>query len=91
MEVRDEYLGTKDGSLTVFSLAGMIKKVGLLPACNIQQVPFAYKMYTKTDDEGWEMSNAFKEAFSIDVHIDFIGVWYDVGLLSMAGDVLIHY
>ena len=32
LEVRDEYLAPKDGSLTVFSLAGMIKKVGLLPA-----------------------------------------------------------
>ena len=53
----------------------MIHKVGLLPTCNHQQVPFAYKMYTKADDEGWKQSNAFKKAFSNEVDIEFLGVW----------------
>lgn len=57
------------------SLAGMLHKVGLLPTCNHQQVPFAYKMYTQADDDGWKMSNAFKRTFSIDVDIEFLGVW----------------
>ena len=30
----------------------MIEKVGLLPAGNHQQVPFAYKMYMKDDEIG---------------------------------------
>ena len=53
----------------------MIHKVGLLPLCNHQQVPFAYKMYTKTDELGWKQSNAFKKVFSNDVDIEFVGVW----------------
>ena len=53
----------------------MIHKVGLLPACNHQQIPFAYKMYTKADETGWKQSNAFKKTFSIDVEIHFVGVW----------------
>ena len=53
----------------------MIHKVGLLPTCNHQQVPFAYKMYTNADDEGWKQSNAFKKAFSNAVDIEFLGVW----------------
>ena len=53
----------------------MIHKVGLLPACNHQQVPFAYKMYKRPDELGWKQSNAFKKAFSIDVDIEFLGVW----------------
>ena len=53
----------------------MIHKVGLLPACNHQQVPFAYKMYTKADPVGWEQSNLFKKTFSNDVDIEFLGVW----------------
>jgi uncharacterized protein (DUF2235 family) len=57
------------------SLAGMIHKVGLLPTCNHQQVPFAYKMYTNADDDGWQQSNAFKKAFSNAVDIEFLGVW----------------
>lgn len=32
-------------------------------------------MFARDDDEGWKQSNAFKKAFSIDVDIDFIGVW----------------
>lgn len=61
-----------------FSIAGMIHKVGLLPADNFQQVPFAYKMYTRTDHVGWEQSNEFKKAFSVDVNIEFLGVWYGI-------------
>lgn len=53
----------------------MLHKVGLLPSDNFQQVPFAYKMYTRVDHTGWEQSNAFKAAFSVDVHIEFLGVW----------------
>lgn len=53
----------------------MLHKVGLLPADNHQQVPFAYKMYTRVSEVGWEQSNAFKAAFSTDVDIDFLGVW----------------
>ena len=58
------------------SLAGMLHKVGLLPAGNFQQVPFAYKMYTRADSVGWEQSTEFKKAFSVDVEIEFVGVWY---------------
>lgn len=61
--------------ISLHSLAGMLHKVGLLPACNHEQVPFAYKMYTQADDQGWKMSNMFKKTFSIDVDIDFLGVW----------------
>jgi len=65
------------------SLAGMIHKVGLLPICNHQQVPFAYKMYTHTNDLGWKQSNAFKNSFSINVQVDFLGVWYVTSYLTL--------
>jgi hypothetical protein len=77
--------GFSRGAYTARALAGMLHKVGLLPACNHQQVPFAYKMYSRTDDLGWKQSNAFKRCFSIDVDIEFIGVWdtvQSVGLLD---------
>ncbi|KAG6866325.1 hypothetical protein C0991_005792 [Blastosporella zonata] len=67
--------GFSRGAYTARSLAGMLHKVGLLPADNHQQVPFAYKMYTRADDLGWEQSNAFKLAFSSPVTIEFLGVW----------------
>ena len=53
----------------------VIYQVGLLPASNHQQIPFAYKMFSRTDDKGWRQSTAFKKAFSMDVEVEFIGVW----------------
>ncbi|KAL0063363.1 hypothetical protein AAF712_009758 [Marasmius tenuissimus] len=75
--------GFSRGAYTARSLAGMLHKVGLLPADNWQQVPFAYKMYTRTDKVGWEQSNAFKKAFSIDVPIEFLGVWDTVDSVGL--------
>ncbi|CAE6471728.1 unnamed protein product [Rhizoctonia solani] len=67
--------GFSRGAYTARALAGMLHKVGLLPRANYQQVPFAYHMYQRDDDEGWEMSNGFKQAFSIDVEIHFMGLF----------------
>ncbi|KAH9055196.1 hypothetical protein EDB87DRAFT_1688477 [Lactarius vividus] len=67
--------GFSRGAYTARALAGMIHKVGLLPAGNSQQIPFAYQMYTQDDEEGWKQSRKFKEAFSIDVTVEFLGVW----------------
>ncbi|KAH8119720.1 hypothetical protein DFH11DRAFT_1500290 [Phellopilus nigrolimitatus] len=67
--------GFSRGAYTARALAGMIEKVGLLPAGNHQQVPFAYKMYMKDDKKGWQQSVLFKQAFSMDVDIEFVGVW----------------
>ncbi|KAJ7615948.1 hypothetical protein FB45DRAFT_935001 [Roridomyces roridus] len=75
--------GFSRGAYTARSLAGMIHKVGLLPACNFQQIPFAYKMYTRNDEIGWKQSNAFKKTFSIDVDIEFIGVWDTVNSVGV--------
>ncbi|KAF8644650.1 hypothetical protein AX16_008352 [Volvariella volvacea WC 439] len=70
--------GFSRGAYTAMCLAGMIHKVGLLPASNAEQVPFAYKMYTRAGQEGWDESNLFKETFSVDVDIEFIGLWDNV-------------
>ena len=72
--------GFSRGAYTARCLAGMLHKVGLLPADNVQQIPFAYKMYTRVDHIGWEQSNGFKKAFGIDVTIDFLGVWYGLSV-----------
>ncbi|KAH9055195.1 hypothetical protein EDB87DRAFT_1688475 [Lactarius vividus] len=77
--------GFSRGAYTARALAGMIHKVGLLPAGNSQQVPFAYRMYTHDDKDGWKQSKQFKDAFSMDVGVEFLGVWdtvCSVGLVS---------
>ncbi|KAI9442826.1 hypothetical protein BJY52DRAFT_1317826 [Lactarius psammicola] len=67
--------GFSRGAYTARALAGMIHKVGLLPPGNHQQVPFAYKMYTREDEFGWQQSKHFKKAFSVHVKVDFLGAW----------------
>ncbi|KAG6330689.1 hypothetical protein ID866_8401 [Astraeus odoratus] len=75
--------GFSRGAYTARALAGMLHKVGLLPRCNYQQVPFAYKMYSQDDATGWDQSRAFKKAFSIDVDVEFVGVWDTVNAVGI--------
>ncbi|KAJ7245358.1 hypothetical protein B0H12DRAFT_1127613 [Mycena haematopus] len=75
--------GFSRGAYIARSLAGMIHKVGLLPVDNHQQIPFAYRIYARADKKGWSQSNAFKKAFSNDVHIEFMGVWDTVDSVGL--------
>lgn len=70
--------GFSRGAYTARCLAGMIHKVGLLPAHNGAQVPFAYEMYKDESQHGWEMSADFKRTFSNDVRVYFIGAFDSV-------------
>jgi len=80
---RISLFGFSRGAYTARALAGMLHKVGLLPAYNHEQVRFAYHMFKRDDDEGWKMSNGFKRAFSIDVKIDFLGVFDTVNSVGI--------
>ncbi|KAI0800501.1 hypothetical protein C8Q74DRAFT_1364224 [Fomes fomentarius] len=80
--------GFSRGAYTARALAGMLHKVGLLPVCNHQQIPFAWSTYrlTKVQDPDWKKSSLFKDTFSTNVKIDFIGVWdtvTSVGLIPL--------
>ena len=68
--------GFSRGAFTARALAGMLQKVGLLPPWNREQLPFAYEMYAKDDKEGRDLCREFKETFSTNVRIKFLGVWY---------------
>ncbi|KAH9053019.1 hypothetical protein EDB83DRAFT_1191042 [Lactarius deliciosus] len=59
--------GFSRGAYTARALAGMIHKVYIFP--------FAYEMYTREDEFGWQQSKHFKKAFSVDVRVDFLGAW----------------
>ncbi|KAG6884359.1 hypothetical protein C0993_011827 [Termitomyces sp. T159_Od127] len=40
-------------------------------------------MYSRTDEVGWAQSNTFKKVFSIDVPIEFLGVWDTVSSVGL--------
>ena len=65
--------GFSRGAYVARALAGMLTKVGLLPKDNLEQIPFAWKMYTcrKVDS----LAAGFKQTFCRSVEIEFLGVW----------------
>ncbi|KAF9460646.1 hypothetical protein BDZ94DRAFT_1375663, partial [Collybia nuda] len=71
------------GAYTARALAGMIHKVGLLSPSNKQHITYAYDAFLKTDREGWEMATEFKQSFSIDIDIEFVGIWDSVGSIGV--------
>ncbi|KZT19462.1 hypothetical protein NEOLEDRAFT_1077768 [Neolentinus lepideus HHB14362 ss-1] len=75
--------GFSRGAYTARALAGMLQKVGLLSKDNCQQLPFAYSMYARNDLEGLQLSIMFKRTFSIDVKIEFLGVWDTVASVGL--------
>lgn len=68
-------LGFSRGAYTARCLAGMLHKVGLLPASNGAQVNFAYDFYKDDSVKGWDMSSEFKRTFCTDVDVYFLGLW----------------
>jgi hypothetical protein len=67
--------GFSRGAYTIRCLAGMIQKIGLLPASNGSQIEFAYDFYKDDSEAGWKMSDDFKKTFCTDVDIYFIGLF----------------
>jgi uncharacterized protein (DUF2235 family) len=97
---RISIFGFSRGAFTARALAGMLQKVGLLPPCNMEQLPFAYSMYARDDQEGLRLSMQFKRTFSVDVKIHFLGVWdtvQSVGLIpkhlpfSGSNNAIVHF
>ncbi|KZS92264.1 hypothetical protein SISNIDRAFT_429507 [Sistotremastrum niveocremeum HHB9708] len=77
--------GFSRGAYTARALAGMLHSVGLIPQWNKQQVPFAWKIYQDNTPAGLIRAAEFKATFSINVHIEFVGVFdtvASVGIIS---------
>lgn len=69
--------GFSRGAYTARALAGMLTKVGLLPKDNIEQVPFAWKLYTQssTGELAGKSVEDYRKMFSRTVEIEFLGIW----------------
>ncbi|KZS92263.1 hypothetical protein SISNIDRAFT_429504 [Sistotremastrum niveocremeum HHB9708] len=77
--------GFSRGAYTARAVAGMVHSIGLIPPWNKQQVPFAWKIYRDGSPEGLIKASEFKATFSINVIIDYVGVFdtvASVGVLS---------
>ncbi|KAG8883178.1 hypothetical protein FRB97_007113 [Tulasnella sp. 331] len=79
--------GFSRGAYTARALAGMLYRVGLLPMLNVEQVPFAYKIFKESrkesnilrkdpDDPKGYLGSNFRSTFSREVTIEFVGICY---------------
>lgn len=67
--------GFSRGAYTVRCLAGMLHKIGLLPASNISQINFAYNFYKENSNNSKSLAEGFKKTFCTHVDVYFVGVW----------------
>ncbi|KAI0293299.1 hypothetical protein B0F90DRAFT_1643195 [Multifurca ochricompacta] len=75
--------GFSRGAYTARALAGMLHKVGLLSRDNVEQVPFAYKIYESSKPEDVALAEGFKATFGRPVPIEFLGVWDTVASVGL--------
>ena len=61
------------GAYTARALAGMLHKVGLLPAYNRQQIPFAWNMYKDVSRKGWELVGSSELVFDYYLYLYRVG------------------
>lgn len=80
--------GFSRGAFTARCLAGMLHKVGLLPRSNVEQVEFAYSLYESRKPEDVARARKFKDTFSSDVRVEFIGVWDTVSSVGFGAPLL---
>jgi uncharacterized protein (DUF2235 family) len=84
--------GFSRGAYTARSLVGMIRKCGLLHITTPELLKSAEELYR--DDKlppDSDACKAFREAYSREVKIHFIGVWDTVGALGIPGTVISEY
>ncbi|EMD32005.1 hypothetical protein CERSUDRAFT_162065 [Gelatoporia subvermispora B] len=89
--------GFSRGAYQVRALSAMIEKVGLLYRGNEEQIPFAYELYaadgrgsanttSNTEHAGTKVKTPaqhFKNTFSRDVKVHFVGVWDTVSSVGV--------
>ncbi len=76
--------GFSRGAYTVRSLAGMLRNCGLLRKSNKELLSAAFDLYRREDaPPDSEVATSFRNAYSHEVDIKFLGVWDTVGALGI--------
>ncbi|KAF8630318.1 hypothetical protein AX15_002991 [Amanita polypyramis BW_CC] len=75
--------GFSRGAHTARVVAGMLYKVGIIPKENMEQVDFAFSVYSTTGYEGYKLSREFKNTFASPVSVEFVGVWDTVSSVGI--------
>ncbi|MBV8131418.1 MAG: DUF2235 domain-containing protein [Alphaproteobacteria bacterium] len=77
-------LGFSRGAYTARSLVGMIRNCGLLLPENAHRVGDAYALYRQRDESAdTNQAQVFRDRYSREIKIKFLGVWDTVGALGI--------
>lgn len=84
-EAGDElyFFGFSRGAYTVRSTAGLIRNAGVLKKANADRIADAYALYRGESKPSDRASIEFREQFSHEPRVHFIGVWDTVGSLGV--------
>ncbi|KAJ7140763.1 hypothetical protein C8R44DRAFT_692685 [Mycena epipterygia] len=74
--------GFSRGAYQVRALAGMIATMGLVHSGNQRLIPFAYELYSNRH-KGRDLCSHFKQTFSWDVRVHFLGAWDTVSSVGI--------
>ena len=80
--------GFSRGAYTVRSLAGFVRKAGLLRKTKARLIPDAYRLYRRREPADSEAARAFRRAHAREIRITFVGVWDTVGALGIPSRIL---
>ena len=75
--------GFSRGAFTVRALAGMLHKCGLLQKGSNNLIPYASKIYNKSNNQ--DIATGFKKTYCHECKPYFIGVWDTVGSMGWFG------
>ena len=77
-------IGFSRGAYSARSLVGLIRNVGLLTKRHLNRIDEAYSLY-RTRDSSADTENAqyFRQSYSREIEIHFLGVWDTVGALGV--------
>jgi len=76
--------GFSRGAYTARSTVGLIRACGVLPRHEKGRVDEAYGLYRgATDDDGKDKARQFRERYSRETPVTFLGVWDTVGALGI--------
>jgi uncharacterized protein (DUF2235 family) len=77
------FFGFSRGAYTVRSLAGLVRKAGLLRRTEHTRIDDAYRLYRSEERPDGDLAKRFRERYSHDTRIRCIGVWDTVGALGV--------
>lgn len=78
------FFGFSRGAYTARSTVGLIRRCGILRPEHRHRVKEAYRLYRgATDDAGQNAARIFREKYSLETPVTFMGVWDTVGSLGI--------